>query len=176
MSKLMPRQPVPDLEVPLVGGGSWRLADQAPEHFTLICFYRGMHCPICKTYVKEFDRLVDDFAERGVTAFTLSSDTLERAEATIADWGLENLPVGYGLSIDKAREWGLYVSTSRGKTSLGIMEPDLFSEPGVFAVRPDGTLYMASVNTMPFARTHFKEILGAIDFIIKNDYPARGEA
>ncbi len=35
---------------------------------------------------------------------------------------------------------------------------------------------MGSVNTMPFARTHFSEILGAIDFIIKNDYPARGEA
>jgi len=176
MSKLMPRQPVPDLEVPLVGGGRWSLADQAPEHFTLICFYRGQHCPICKTYVKEFDRLAGDFAERGVSVVTLSSDTLERAEATVADWGLENLPVGYGLTIDKAREWGLYVSTSRGKTSLGIVEPDLFSEPGVFAVRPDGTLYMGSVNTMPFARTHFKEILGALDFIIKNDYPARGEA
>ncbi len=176
MSKLMPRQPVPDLEVPLVSGGRWRLADQAPEQFTLLCFYRGQHCPVCKTYVKELDRLVGDFAARGVTAFALSSDTLERAEATVADWGLENLPVGYGLSIDKAREWGLYVSTSRGETSLGIVEPDLFSEPGVFAVRPDGTLYMASVNTMPFARTHFKEVLGAFDFIIKNDYPARGEA
>ena len=176
MSKLMPRQPVPDLEVPLVGGGQWRLADQTPEHFTLICFYRGQHCPICKTYVKELDRLTGDFAERGIGVVTLSSDTLERAEATITDWNLENLPVGYGLSIDKAREWGLYVSTSRGKTSLGIVEPDLFSEPGVFAVRPDGTLYMGSVNTMPFARTHFKEILGAFDFIIKNDYPARGEA
>ncbi|RLA32415.1 MAG: AhpC/TSA family protein [Gammaproteobacteria bacterium] len=174
MSKLMPRQPVPDLEVPLVGGGQWRLADQTPEHFTLICFYRGQHCPICKTYVKELDRLAGDFAERGIGVVTLSSDTLERAEATITDWNLENLPVGYGLSIDKAREWGLYVSTSRGKTSLGIVEPDLFSEPGVFAVRPDGTLYMGSVNTMPFARTHFKEILGAFDFIIKNDYPARG--
>lgn len=176
MNKLMPRQPVPELEVPLVGGGAWRLADQAPEHFTLICFYRGQHCPICKTYVKELDRLVDDFAQQGVGVVAVSSDPQDRAEQTVADWHLENLAVGYGLTIDKAREWGLYVSTSRGKSSLGIVEPDLFSEPGVFVVRPDGTLFMASVNTMPFARTHFSEILGALGFIIKNDYPARGEA
>lgn len=176
MSKLMPRQPVPSLELPLVGGGSWSLADQAPENFTMVVFYRGMHCPVCRTYVTELDRLVDDFAARGVGVVVASSDTLERAEQTVRDWGLQNLGVGYGLAIDKAREWGLYVSTSRGKTSLGIVEPDLFSEPGLFVMRPDRTLYMASVNTMPFARTHFKEILGALDFILKNDYPARGEA
>jgi hypothetical protein len=29
---------------------------------------------------------------------------------------------------------------------------------------------------MPFARPRFSEILGAIDFILRNDYPARGEA
>jgi peroxiredoxin len=154
MSRLMPRQPVPELAVPLVAGGEWRLADQTPDNFTLICFYRGMHCPICKTYVKELDRLVDDFAQRGVNVVAISSDTQERAGQTVADWRLENLDVGYDL--------GLYVSTSRGKTSLGIVEPDLFSEPGVFAVRPDGTLYMGSVNTMPFARTHFSARRGVI--------------
>ena len=71
---------------------------------------------------------------------------------------------------------GLYVSSSRGKTSLGVEEPEHFSEPGVFLVRPDRTLYWAAVQTMPFARPHFKEMLAGLDFIIKNDYPARGEA
>jgi hypothetical protein len=52
----------------------------------------------------------------------------------------------------------------------------LFSEPGVFLVRTDGTLYWASVQTMPFARPHFNEMLTAIDFVLKNGYPARGEA
>jgi hypothetical protein len=28
---------------------------------------------------------------------------------------------------------------------------------------------------MPFARANFGEMLQAIDFVIKNDYPARGE-
>jgi hypothetical protein len=28
---------------------------------------------------------------------------------------------------------------------------------------------------MPFARPHFGELVGALDFAQKNDYPARGE-
>jgi hypothetical protein len=87
----------------------------------------------------------------------------------------EQTPFGYGLSLKSAREWGLYISASRGKTSIGIEEPALFSEPGVFLVRPDGTLYYGSVQTMPFARPSFPDLLGAIDFAIDKDYPARGE-
>ena len=44
---------------------------------------------------------------------------------------LEFDTVGYGVSIEKARQWGLYVSTSRGMTSAGIEEPALFAEPGI---------------------------------------------
>ena len=82
---------------------------------------------------------------------------------------------GYGLSLKSARQWGLFISTSRGKTSIGIEEPALFSEPGLFLVRPDGTLYYGAVQTMPFARPSFKDLLMAIDFAIEKDYPARGE-
>lgn len=81
----------------------------------------------------------------------------------------------YDLGLANAREWGLYVSTSRGVTSIGIEEPALFSEPGVFIVRPDDTLYYGAVQTMPFARPHFDELLAAIDFALAKDYPARGE-
>jgi hypothetical protein len=89
--------------------------------------------------------------------------------------GFDDLKFGYGLPLTMAKDWGLYISTGRGKTSIGIEEPDLFSEPGVFLVKPDGTLYFASVQTMPFVRPHFQEMLGALDFVKKNDYPARGE-
>ena len=87
----------------------------------------------------------------------------------------ENLRVAYGLSLADARDWGLYISTSRGTTSIGIEEPALFSEPGLFLVNPDQSLFFGSVNTMPFVRPHFSELLGAVDFAIKNNYPARGE-
>ena len=87
----------------------------------------------------------------------------------------KGLRFGYDLSLDKAREWGLYISISRGKTSIGIEEPALFSEPGLFMVTPQQTLCYGSVQTMPFVCPHFKELVGALDFVIKNDYPARGE-
>ncbi|OIQ79374.1 hypothetical protein GALL_388940 [mine drainage metagenome] len=75
----------------------------------------------------------------------------------------------------EARNWGLYLSASRGKTSIGIEEPALFSEPGVFLVSPDQSIYYLSVQSMPFVRPSFSEMVQALDFVIRNDYPARGE-
>jgi hypothetical protein len=85
------------------------------------------------------------------------------------------LRLGYGVELATARQWGLYVSSGRGTTSAGVEEPAFFSEPGLFLVRADGTLYFASVQTMPFARPHFADVLSALDFVIAKDYPARGE-
>ncbi len=175
MSRLMPRQPVPALSVPVVDGPRWTLNAPPPEKFTLVVFYRGLHCPICRTYVAELEKLADEFAARGIDVIAISSDGEARAREARQAWKLEKTRIGYGLGLGEAQAWGLYLSSSRGKTSAGVVEPDVFSEPGVFAVRPDGTLYWASVQTMPFARPHFNEILAAFDFVVKNDYPARGE-
>ncbi len=172
---LIPRQPVPTLEVPTVGGGTWKLADQSPENFTMIVFYRGLHCPICGNYMRDLDRKIADFKEAGVEVIAISSDVKERAEQAVADWKVENITFGYGLDLDKAREWGLYISTSRGKTSAGIVEPDLFSEPALYLVRPNGELYFGTVQTMPFARPGFGDILNAVKFVVEKDYPGRGE-
>lgn len=172
---LMPRQAVPSLDVPLAGGGRFVLGAEAPENFSMLVFYRGLHCPICGRYLKELSEMKAAFAERGVSITVISTDTQERADKAVAEWGIGNLDVGYGLDFADARKWGLYLSTSRGKTSTGVMEPPVFSEPGLFLVRPDGTLYYGVAQTMPFARPSFKELLGAVDFALKNDYPARGE-
>ena len=175
ITPLLPRQAVPVLEVPTVDGGVWRLSEQTPKNFTLVVFYRGLHCPICSKYLGDLERRLDAFAERGVSVIAVSGDGEARAREAKTAWKLERLTVGYGLSLDDARAWGLYISSSRGKTSTGVEEPALFSEPGLFLVRPDGTLYFGSVQTMPFARPSFAEIQGALDFVLANDYPARGE-
>ena len=172
---LIPRQPVPSLELPTVGGGTWSLADQKPEHFTMVVFYRGRHCPICSMYLADLNEKAAAFAAKGVSILIASSDPEHRAADAKAEWKLDNLTVGYDLLLDKAREWGLYVSSSRGTTSIGVEEPARFNEPGLFMVRPDGTLYFGAVQTMPFARPAFGDILKALDFVIANDYPARGE-
>lgn len=176
MPRILPRQPLPELSVPTVSGSSWSLAGAQPERFSLIVFYRGVHCPICTTYISELNRQVDEFATRGVEAIAISSDGEERARKARDQWGLDRLTVGHSLSIGTARAWGLYISSGRGMTSTGVEEPALFNEPGVFLARPDHTLYWAQVQSMPFARPHFREILAAVDFAIAKNYPARGEA
>lgn len=172
---LLPRHPVPALNVPLVGGGRFVLGAAPGEKFDLIVFYRGLHCPICAKYLLELERLSSEFGSRGVQVLALSSDTEERGSEMARKVNATGLKFAYGLSLRSARQWGLYISSSRGKTSLGIEEPTLFSEPAVFIVRPDGTLYYGAVQTMPFARPSFQDLIGAIDFAIAKDYPARGE-
>lgn len=173
---LKPRQPVPELEVATLSGGRWKLAEQKPQHFSMVVFYRGYHCPQCRRYTTELNGMIGEFDKRGVSAIIASTDTEERARLALEKWSLPNLKIGYGMTIEEAREWGLYVSTGRGVTSAGVEEPPLFAEPGLFLVRPDRTLYWASYSTMPFARPHFNEILQGIDFAITRSYPARGEA
>jgi alkyl hydroperoxide reductase subunit AhpC len=178
---LTPRHPVPALNVPSIGGNRFVLGAAPGEKFDLLVFYRGLHCPICAKYLIELERLAAQFAERGVRVIAVSSDTQERAqqmaEKVAGEPGVAKLVTQYtyGLSLKSARQWGLYISAGRGKTSIGLEEPTLFSEPGVFIVRPDGTLYYGAVQTMPFARPAFQDLLGAIDFVIAKDYPARGE-
>lgn len=173
---LMPNKPVPALELDLAGGGRISLSAEQPQRFTMVVFYRGLHCPICRRYLSELETLLPDFEKRGVAVLAASSDTRERAEQAKSGWGLTNLRLAYGLAIEEARKWGLYVSRSKGPTSTGVMEPDLFNEPGLFILRPDGKLYWGTTSTMPFGRPHFNEILQSLDFVISKDYPARGDA
>jgi peroxiredoxin len=140
-----------------------------------VVVYRGLHCPICAGYLRDLDAKLPEFARRGVSVVAISSDDAARAATAKEKWKLGVLTVGYGLDLDTARRWGLYISSGHGSTSAGVEEPALFVEPGLFLIRADGTLYFATVQTMPFARPAFADILGALDYVIAKNYPARGE-
>ena len=174
-TKLIPRQAAPDLVLDLVGGGSFSLKDARPENFSLLIFYRGWHCPICRIQLLEAQSRLYDFRRRGVQVVAISTDDRQRAEQSTKRWGLDRLDVAFGLSLAQAREWGLYISTSRGQTSTGVEEPAKFNEPGLFLIKPDQTIYYASVQTAPFARSSLSDIIKMIDYVLENDYPARGE-
>ena len=172
---LMPRQPVPALDLALTTGGRYISGQNSGERFDLLVFYRGLHCPICAKYLLELARLGEEFQKRGVRILAISSDEVTRAQAMADKVQGSRIEFAYGLDLGLARQWGLYISTSKGKTSIGLEEPALFSEPGVFLIKPDQTLYYGSTQTMPFARPSFGDLLAAVDFAIQKDYPARGE-
>ncbi|QLE02597.1 AhpC/TSA family protein [Galbibacter sp. BG1] len=168
---MKPTEKVPNLKLDLINDTKWELAAQEVEQFTMIVFYRGLHCPVCKTYLEELSKKLEDFSSRGVNVIAISGNTEELAKKTAEEWDIPQLPVGYGMSMDEARKWDLYISTA-----ISDKEPDTFFEPGLFLIKPDQTLYACSVQSMPFARPDFDDILNAIDFIKKKDYPPRGVA
>ena len=119
----------------------------------------------------ELQGLREDFEKSGIGIVAVSSNSRELAEDTVKEWELGELTIGYGLKPEDAEAWGLF-----GSAALKDTEPDLFTEPGLFLVRPDGTLYASIVQTMPFSRPPMRAFLKSIQWIIENDYPARGEA
>jgi peroxiredoxin len=169
MSRPLPSQPVPALDLPLVGGGRFNLAENRPESFSLLMFYRGLHCPICKGQLSDLQNRLETLEGSGVRAVAISMDGQERAERTKSEWGLGRLDIAFDLSEQAAREWGLYISGA-----ISDKEPERFSEPGLFLVTPDGTLYFVAVQSMPFTRPPLDELMMGIGYARSHGYPPRG--
>ena len=171
MKNVMPRQEVPELEVNTVNGMIWNLRDQMPQNFTMVVFYRGLHCPVGKSYLEELNSKIEKFRDRGINVICISANNSSLAEKTVIEWDVEKLTIGHDFSIENAKEWDLYISKA-----VSEKEPDIFFEPALFLIRPDNSLYAASIQSMPFARPQFDDLLKSLDFIITEDYPARGES
>jgi peroxiredoxin len=91
-----PRQPAPDLTVPLLPGGTYRLSDQRPKLFTMVVFFRGLHCPVCRAQLTELDRRLDVVDQRGIDVIAVSGETLERTTQLVAALtATTRLPSGY---------------------------------------------------------------------------------
>jgi peroxiredoxin len=170
MNRLWPMQPVPELTARTVTGGLWNVHDQHPQRFTLLVFYRGWHCSTCKNYLQTLDRLAADFRDLGVEPFAVSGDPVERALESQRDWRIENVSLGYNLPVRTMAEWGLFLSRA-----VRVIEPEVFCEPALFVIRPDQTLYFSVINSSPFGRPHLQDLLRSLEWIIEEDYPARGE-
>ena len=168
---VVPGFQAPALSVETVAHGRFDLAENVPPGGTLVVFYRGLHCPICRTQLKELDDRIGDFAIRGVQLVAISGDTPERAANLVDEMQIIRLPVGHSLPMPAARDdWGLFISTAREGTD----EPALFSEPGHFWVRADGTVSFSVVHSLPFMRPTADQILKALDFTLTKGFPPRG--
>ena len=167
---LTPGRNVPALELPLTIDARFALSDQKPENFTMLVFYRGKHCPICKSYLEELGGRLSDFTDKGINVFAVSMDDEERAMVAHDEWETRDLSLAWGLSEKQAREWGLFISDKRPDSE----EPEKFSEPGLFLIKPDGELYFQVVQNAPFTRPSLDQLLEGISFVIENEYPTRG--
>ncbi len=172
---LTPTHPAPQLALPLTGGGSTddlALGTGADGRFSIVVFFRGLHCPICRKQLTEIEKNLDSLAGSGVGRIVaVSMETAERSEQLAIDWHLSRLPIAHGLTEQAARDWGLFISSA-----VKEGEPERFSEPGVFVLDADGTVFWSSVSTMPFGRPALEDVLAGLRYCQENGYPARGAA
>ena len=177
---LMPRLPAPPLRAPLAGGGLYDLAQDNPKLFSMIVFYRGLHCQQCEAYLGELEKLLPEFNRRGISAVAISCDEKDRGEAAKADWGLTHTRVGYGLTLDVARQWGLFLTEGRPRPA-GLSEPPFCCEPALYLIAADKTLWFSAVQNMAFARPRFEDVIEGFEFLFAKGYftqkecVARGE-
>lgn len=166
---LMPGRPAPALSLPTLDGGRFDLGSQSG--WTLLAFYRGLHCPLCADELGALAKRMGEFEALGVSVFALSADDEARARAMWEKAGAARLPIAHSLSLTAARqEWGLWISAARE----GSEEPALFAEPGHVIVAPDGTVWSAWVQSAPFARPPVEGLLSALRFAVEKGYPPRG--
>ena len=166
-----PGRPVPPFTVSLTNGGQWSSDTCDKARITLVNFYRGHHCPRCKLYLMDYYVKRARFAERNVNLVAISCNSIDRAQRSVEEWGLEEFDLGYGLSINDARAWRLFISNA-----ITESEPRQFAEPGLALIQPDGVLYSLTVGSTPFHRPHATDVLEALDAISARDYPPRGDA
>ncbi|WP_372921302.1 redoxin domain-containing protein [Roseovarius sp.] len=168
--KLKSGEGLPDITVPKLGGGEMRLGVPVDDHdWQMVVVYRGAHCPICKTYLGELERVAPDFATAGVGVVVVSGDPEHRARSFTDEIGV-TVPVGYDLSVEQMRALGLYVSEPRSEKETD--RP--FPEPGVFVINADGLLQVVDISNAPFARPDLAGLAKGLKFVRDNDYPIRG--
>ena len=161
---------LPKMSIARLGGGSLDVGGRR-DGWSLFIVYRGKHCGRCKKYLNGLEAVKSDWEKAGFEIAVVSADPEEKAVADKAEYGW-SFDIGYDLSEAQMRELGLYVSDP-----LTPEETDRrFAEPGVFCVRPDGTIQIAAISNGPAARPELAELLDGMIFTINNDKPARGTA
>ena len=170
MNRPTPKHTAPDLQFQLLDGNQWVLADQKPDIFTLVVFYRGLHCPLCKKYLQQLQELLPEFEQRGVNVVAVSMDTEKRARLSRQKWELPDLTLGFELSESTVRAWALYLSAG-----VKDGEPNVFSEPGLFLIDNNNQVYYSATNSNPWGRPYLPSFVKAVDYIVQSGYPARGE-
>ena len=167
---LIAGQPFPQLDLPRAGGGRVNTGDFRPGFMTLLNVYRGLHCPRCARQLGDIVANKARFDAIGVEVVSISTDSRDRAETAVTEWGLGDMAVGYDLPIATARSLGLNISQT-----IREAEPALFVEAAVFFIRRDGVLWGSSINSFPFLRPTAEQLLDAFEMASARNYPPRGD-
>ncbi|WP_375230096.1 redoxin domain-containing protein [Roseobacter sp. S98] len=162
----------PDIRVSGPDGAELTLGKPQGGHdWQMVVVYRGAHCPMCTTYLKELETLLPEFHALGVDVIAVSADPEDKARDQLAL--IEpGYAVGFDLSVDQMHRIGLYLSDPRSPEETD--RP--FAEPGIFVVNANGQVQVTDISNAPFARPDLRTLLAGLRFIRnpENNYPIRG--
>jgi len=159
--KFTPGTPCPDIQISLLAGDARPLSGIATlGDWKLIVFYRGAHCPLCATYIKELDGMLDQFLLSDVEVLAISGDQKEKAAAFAAQHNF-SLDIGFGLTTAEMDLLGLYISDPADPRETD--RP--FCEPGLFVLNAEGLVHIVDISNAPFARPELSKIKQSLDYI-----------
>lgn len=170
--KITAGSPFPAVSTAKLGGGTLELGKPQGGHdWQMVVVYRGKHCPMCTTYLKDLNAKLPDFHNLGIDVVAVSADPQDKAQDQI-DLVNPDFAVGYDLSVDQMQQLGLYVSHPRSSEETD--RP--FAEPGIFVVNADSAVQVTDISNAPFVRPELNTLLGGLGFIRNpdNNYPIRG--
>lgn len=150
----------PEIDLPILGGGRRSLARARDGYeWLVVLVYRGKHCPLCTTYLKELNTVLPALAEQNVDVIAVSADSELRASAHMAEVKPQ-FDVAYELTIAQMQQLGLYISG----TQNGVDVAAPFAEPGLFVIDEHGVLQITDISNVPFARPSLEWIGKGIGF------------
>lgn len=158
---------LPEMTLPAAGGGEVSLGGQR-DRWQAVFVYRGLHCPICKTYLGKLEAKLGELAALGADVVAVSGDPKEKAEAFAREVGL-SMPLGYDLSVEQMRRLGLYISAPRSEAETD--RP--FPEPALFVITPEGKVQIVEIANAPFVRPDLDLVVRGLAKA-KEGYPIRG--
>jgi len=171
-NKLLAGSIFPEILVKSSKGKDYLLSTLSIETtWKMVVVYRGVHCPICTTYLNQLEQIKNDLTELGVSLVAVSADS--KAQVTQHQNELNiSYDLCYDLSIEQMQKLGLYISKPRSEKETD--HP--FAEPGVFIINEKGQVQIVDISNAPFMRPSLESIINGIRFIRNpdNNYPIRG--
>lgn len=168
---LKPGTKIPELEFPLLAGGSWALQPEANARLRLISFYRGAFCGFCTKFMQQLNGLHANFAELDIDLAGVSVDSRDVAQAWADKNGIDRVSVGHGLTRLQIEACGIFAShfTRDGQELY-------FAEPALWLIRPDGELYLTIQSSVSCGRPDLESLLTGLKLLAGQGFPTRGNA
>lgn len=118
----------PNIELPLLEGGTFSLREALQSGPVILAFFK-ISCPVCQYSFPLYDRLAKRLAKQGVQVIGVSQDNAKDTQRFVIDYGVK-----FPIALEETSKFA--VSNAYGLTNV----------PTLFAIAQDGTIEMSSVG------------------------------